>query len=41
MFIAEGGATRAFIATHLALRPIEILSTSIGGVYASSIKVPT
>ena len=36
------GATRIFIATQLAIRLIECISTSIGGVYASSVrnKVP-
>ena len=38
---AKKGATRIFIATHLVLRPIEFISTSIGGVYASSITIPT
>ena len=40
IFIAETGATRIFIATLLARRPIEVFSTSIGGVYASSITIP-
>ena len=36
----QQGATRIFIATLLALRPIEVFSTSIGGVYVSSITIP-
>jgi hypothetical protein len=37
---AKKGATLIFIATLLALRPIEVFSTSIGGVYISSIAIP-
>ena len=36
----EKGATRIFIATRLAHCPIEVFSTSIGGLYASSITIP-
>jgi hypothetical protein len=38
--VPKKGATRIFIATLLAIHPIEVFSTSIGGVYASSITIP-